>query len=596
MLQGAQPLTRAQVAIAAAGAFIAALTRFVPLSKGPWDWDEVLFCLAVRAYNVAWHYPHPPGFPLYIGLGKVARLFTGSDFHALQAVNVIAAMAVFPVMFWLARTLKLSFLFSFVAAFLFSFLPNVWFFGGTAFSDVPAMVLFLAAIAAYLGAGTSARRYLIASILFGAALLIRPQNALVVVFPWTIATMVFVRGKRWPTVVAGSCIVAAIAIAGYGAAAWFTGWPDYYHALVGHSRYVTRADTVASPLRPSLLTVFLWQIDPYHAGKVSILVNVLALIGIVFGRRRAVAETLLTFAPFFVFAMFVVNPLGSSRFSLNYVAAIVLLATIGIEALTRRVPRAQTAIAIAIVAVIAGRFITWVLPAFEMPRTTDAPPVQAAKFVRDHAPKTSTVFMDESIWPWATYYITEHERVHVYSYPETVRHPAVSDGWFIQMNASQLAGARIFRRPRNRTWNIVTPRAFEATVMPAASLAVFDKGWHALEGGDEDPWRWSKRVATMQFPPLRNAGNCELRLKFAAPVTELKKPIGITFTWNGQRVGTFVTDKPENTVYLHVRSRERGPNDLVIQLSDTMNPRKLGLSHDYRDLGIMFRTWQWRRM
>jgi hypothetical protein len=596
MLQGAQPLTRAQVAIATAGAFVAALARFVPLSKGPWDWDEVLFCLAVRAYNVAWHYPHPPGFPLYIGLGKVARLFTGSDFHALQAVNVAAAIAVFPVMFWLARTLRLPFLSSFLAAFLFAFLPNVWFFGGTAFSDVPAMVMFLAAIAAYLGAGTSMRRYLIASMLFGAALLIRPQNALVVVFPWTLATIRFVRLREWRTVVAGSSLVAAIVVLGYGIAAWQTGFTDYYYALLGHSSYVTRADTVASPLRPSLLTVFLWQIDPYHAGKVSILVNVLALIGLVVGRRRAVAETLLTFAPFFFFAMFVVNPLGSSRFALNYMAGIILLATIGIEALSRVVPRAQTAISIALVAVIAGRFIIWVLPAFETPRTTDAPPVQAAKFVAEHAPKTSTVFMDESIWPWATYFIRDHERVHVFSYAEAVRHPGVSDGWFLQMNASQLTGARVFRRPRNRTWNVVTPRAFEATVMPAASLAAFDKGWHDLEGSAEDPWRWSKRVATMQFPPLRHAGNCELRLKFAAPVAELKKPIGVTFLWNGQRVGTFVTDKPENTVYLHVRSRDTRPNDLVIQVSETLNPRKLGLSHDWRDLGIMFRNWQWRRM
>src|SRR5688500_18236099 len=144
------------------------LTRFIPLSRGPWDWDEILFCMALGKYDVALHQPHPAGFPLFILLGKFAQLFADSDFHALQAVNVVASLFVFPVMFAVARAFRLDFFASISAALLFSFMTNVWFYGGTAFSDPLGMVLFLCAIAAYLSAGTSTRRYVVASVLMAA--------------------------------------------------------------------------------------------------------------------------------------------------------------------------------------------------------------------------------------------------------------------------------------------------------------------------------------------------------------------------------------------------------------------------------------------
>src|SRR5687768_14726827 len=180
------------------------LTRFIPLSRGPWDWDEILFCMALGNYDVALHQPHPAGFPLFILLGKFARLFADSDFHALQAVNVVASLFVFPVMFAVARAFRLDFIASVSAALLFSFMTNIWFYGGTAFSDPLGMVLFLCAIAAYLTAGTSTRRYVVASVLMAAGILVRPQNAVVAVFPWTIATVRLLRARNFRAVVAGS--------------------------------------------------------------------------------------------------------------------------------------------------------------------------------------------------------------------------------------------------------------------------------------------------------------------------------------------------------------------------------------------------------
>src|ERR1700741_3254974 len=105
----AAPLSRNERTAVFSIAVLVGLTRFIPLSRGPWDWDEILFCLALGDYDVAVHQPHPAGFPLFILLGKFARLFTSSDFHALQAVNVLASWFVFPAMYAVARAFRLDF-------------------------------------------------------------------------------------------------------------------------------------------------------------------------------------------------------------------------------------------------------------------------------------------------------------------------------------------------------------------------------------------------------------------------------------------------------------------------------------------------------
>ncbi len=345
MQTGESFTTRKQQYAVAMTALVMALTRFAALSKTPWDWDEVLFCLALNDYNVAAHYPHPPGFPLYIVLGRLVRIFADSDFHALQTLNVIAGMLAFPVMYWVARTFRFDYSSAMAAGILFAVLPNVWFYGGTAFSDVPAMILFLAAVGAYMSSATNPRRYYLGALLLAAGVLFRPQNAVVAVFPWTIATVRFVRARRWGTVLGASLLIVALVAIGYGGAIAATGADAYVAAFKAHSAYVRIADGYGAVVRPPLWEVFLIQLDPYEAGKVSLLMNLLAAVAIVTAlipkeivreHRRTVAEVLLTFLPFFIFAMLSTNPLGSSRFSLNYIAGWVLLAVQGATVLGPR--------------------------------------------------------------------------------------------------------------------------------------------------------------------------------------------------------------------------------------------------------------------
>jgi len=591
-------LTRAQRIAVAIAAVIVALTRLVCLAKGPWDWDEILFCMAVDHYDVVSHQPHPPGFPFYIFLAKIVRFVADSDFHALQTVNVIAAMLVFPVMFALARAFRLRFHTSFVAALLFAFLPNVWFYGGTAFSDVPAMVLFLAAIAAYLFAARSAnaRTYAFASLLLACGVMIRPQNAIVAMFPWAIATYTFARAKRWRVLIVGTTLLVGASALGYGLAASITGVPEYFDALYRHSQYVKAADSVTAAIRPKLYIVVRMMLDPYQAGKASLAINILALIGIAYSLarepRRPLREVFLTFAPFFAFAMFAVNPLGASRFSLNWMAGVVLLCAMGIEVIARFARRANPIVAYAMLAILLARLIPWTLPAFDEPRKHDAPPVAAAKWVAANVPRTSTVFVDESIWPWAKYYIPNHETERPHDPVNVVKDPRAAEGVYLSMFPAQVRNEMSFVRPKNRTWNLVTQRSFEAHVIPTTSLVSFDNGWYMQEGEWPDIWRWSGRRASIRFAPMHGAG--ELHLKFEVPVDVIKHPVHVRFTLNGQLIGTHTATQIPNEVRYVVTPQSDRVNVLRIEVSDTIIPARLQPGNgDWRQLGIMLQSWEW---
>ena len=63
------------------------------------DIDSVNFALGVRDFDVAEHRPHPPGYPVYIALGKVATAVSRSSMGeapaSLVEARALAALSLF---------------------------------------------------------------------------------------------------------------------------------------------------------------------------------------------------------------------------------------------------------------------------------------------------------------------------------------------------------------------------------------------------------------------------------------------------------------------------------------------------------------------
>ncbi|MBV1859020.1 MAG: hypothetical protein KUG77_11465, partial [Nannocystaceae bacterium] len=147
------------------------LSRLLLLPDGPWEQDEALFAAGVLDFDITRHRPHPPGFPGWIGIGKLLLPVFRDPMLALQVASAVGSTA----MFWaLARLLdrllpggRATLL---AAAFTMS--PLVWIHSGRAFSTTPAVACGVLAMLAWRG---GPRAHLWAWALLALAALIRPQ-------------------------------------------------------------------------------------------------------------------------------------------------------------------------------------------------------------------------------------------------------------------------------------------------------------------------------------------------------------------------------------------------------------------------------------
>src|SRR5881227_436752 len=75
----------------ALGAVVVLVSRILTAPRTPWENDEFLFAEAVRKFDPSRYHPHPPGYPLYILIGKVFHALTDDPWRALILFSIVAA-------------------------------------------------------------------------------------------------------------------------------------------------------------------------------------------------------------------------------------------------------------------------------------------------------------------------------------------------------------------------------------------------------------------------------------------------------------------------------------------------------------------------
>ena len=615
-----EPLTRPQRAVFVAVTLAAAVTRWLALSKTPWDWDEMLFTMAMRRYDVALHHPHPPGFPLWIFFADLVHALGPSEFHALQFLAFLGAVAVVPAMFFLCRALRMPFSTSLAAATILAFFPNVWFFGGTALSDVPSMTLVVIALALLFPLPASGervaegrvrgatRRYFAGVALLAVAGGIRPQNLLIGAVPLLLASL-----RRRPRDVAAAALIgAAIVGASYGVAIEKTGWSAYREAVALHSEYIAKTDSFRSALRPPLSRVFVdFFVRPYRMPAINIAVTLFAAISLVVSivkRRRHVLLMLAAFGPFCIFAWLMLDHFSASRFSIGYAPLIALLAADGIallghgaqgagrrwwprdgvvstanvasrEATICAPPPAPCALELTLAAILILGMSIWTWPALRVVHTTISPPVQAIDWIRAHVDRHTPLYVHLGMLPYAEALLPERDVRGVLAPPA----PWTSGPTPLFLRED--AGAIDFIRPRGHLWWLTRQRYFVVSVSPVAQRAVMRSGWYDEEGDDRARWRWMGARGVVELPPQRRA---HLLLSFYVPLDVLGAAPDVDVRLNGAAVAHVHATKPDNELELDVDARAGAPNELVIETSRTVHP-----PNDPRVLGLRLNDLQW---
>ena len=75
-----------------AGFALVLLVRLLTLPRSLWEMDEVLFARAVERFDPLTHRPHPPGYPVVVGLGKLLNLVFHDPFTSLVALSLISSL------------------------------------------------------------------------------------------------------------------------------------------------------------------------------------------------------------------------------------------------------------------------------------------------------------------------------------------------------------------------------------------------------------------------------------------------------------------------------------------------------------------------
>lgn len=590
MTEGQQRLLLGSAAV------LVAVSRFFALSRSLWDWDEALFCSALRHYNVGLHHPHPPGFPLFVGMGKLAHLVIADEFHALRAVVLLFSILTFPSLYAFARALRFDFQTSFIAALLFSFIPNVWFWGGTAFSDIPAIVCFLFGGALLLD-DDRRRSYLAGCALFAASLLIRPQNV-VMSYPWFAASWRRIRAGRRMDAALGASLLLLLLLAGYGAAASVTGVRTYIAATSAHQKYVTTVDGTLNPARPPIAGLLHdFAVDPFDAGRASVLMFAFALIALLPPRRPGL-RVLATFVPNFVITLLLVNPTGISRLSLGYMPMHALLASDGLSRIGELAARPfrarrflRTAAHGLLAAVLIVWYIRWVWPALYEVRRHDSPPAAVLRWIQQHVPVASgKIYVHGSLSPQADFFLSRYRRVAVADGVDPLDLPPERDAWYVAAGRME-AEAVSFHRDPTKLWALFLRRYFDSYAVRAGSGIRFGEGWHDPEEAGSTTWRWMTSRSETLLGPLN--GPADLSLRMYAPLDAESAP-AVTVRVDGQQIDRFVMDHTEFARVYRVHSRSASPDSLVIEVDRVVNPARLHLSGDTRDLGLRLQGISWR--
>jgi hypothetical protein len=281
------------------------------------DIDSINFALGLRDFDVARHQPHPPGYPVYMALGKTAQAILQGAAPSAGLTRVESlALAIWSPIAGAAALIAAFSIFGFLstpsmalgATALLAASPLFWLAGSRPMSDMPGLALALVAQALFLQGASGKRALVIGALVAGLAAGVRVQTACLTLPLFAFAVFQQRRGgPRW----IATRPVAALALGGL---AWaipliaVTGGVDEYLVALRSQADEDLAWTgmLWTTPTPRRLIFAIWEtfVLPWNSAPFGIVVGVLALVGALVAllrQRRAALLVALAFGPYAIF-------------------------------------------------------------------------------------------------------------------------------------------------------------------------------------------------------------------------------------------------------------------------------------------------------
>jgi hypothetical protein len=218
----------ADLALAAGLAVVTLFSRWPYRARMLYNWDAVQFALALHEFDVAKHQPHPPGYLLYVALGRVLNAWLGDPTLVYVALAMLFSAGSTFVLYWLARRLY-DRATAVTAAALLAVSPLFWFYGSVGLTY--AGEAFSASVVAWFAYGTltGTTRYLYwGALALGLTGGVR-QSVLLLLFPLWLGSAAIGFGSRRRLALAGSILLSAV-LAWLLPMMWLTGGAAAYVA------------------------------------------------------------------------------------------------------------------------------------------------------------------------------------------------------------------------------------------------------------------------------------------------------------------------------------------------------------------------------
>jgi hypothetical protein len=323
--------------VALALVFLALHLPYLPRSLE--DLDSINFALGVRRFDVAQHQPHPPGYPVYVAIGKAAHALVADEVRALGLVGALAGALGVVAIGALFRRLgegPSENAWAVAATAIAITSPLYWFTAARPLSDMSGLAAAVAVQALALGA-KSPRAFAGAAFAAGLASGIRSQVA------WLTLPLLIVRGlwgsRTWGLTKWGLggfsagvllWFVPLVAITGGPAAYWRAlsnqGSEDFGNISMLWTTHTARAAADALYFR---------FVAPWASSPIAALMLALAAIGLVAlarRNRRALLVLAAAFGPYLVFDL-LFQETFTGRYALPLLVPLAYLAATALRAL-----------------------------------------------------------------------------------------------------------------------------------------------------------------------------------------------------------------------------------------------------------------------
>jgi len=217
------------VAISVGLALVTLASRWPYRARMLYNWDAVQFALALREFDIAKHQPHPPGYVLYVGLGRLVNATLGDPTQAYVTLAMVFSAATTFTVYWLARALY-DRVTAAAAGALLAVSPLFWFYGSVGLTYAgEAFGASLMALLAYRTLAGSVTHLYVGALCLGLAGGLR-QSVLVLLFPlWAGCAVLGVRSRA--RLAAAAAILVGAVLAWFLPLVWLSGgWTAYLRA------------------------------------------------------------------------------------------------------------------------------------------------------------------------------------------------------------------------------------------------------------------------------------------------------------------------------------------------------------------------------